>query len=248
MVLIATYNIWFDSQYILERARLIIKEILEQNPIIDVIGFQEVTPITLEYFLKSPLNKSYSFSKTELKQSYDTLLIWKKTLTLNNYYNFKFKNSKMGRGLEVISLQNSLSENYLIGTSHLESEFKTHQVKLNQFNNSFKTLQKYSKNHSLVIFMADTNITDTHNSKFIIPDQWLDTFLVLDPPRNLKWTYDHQMNDNVLVKKKSRLDRIYYFNNGTAIPNSFAFLGQEPNQEGIYPSDHFGVLSSFNII
>ena len=249
MILLATYNIWFDPQNILERSRLIIKEILQNTPFIDVIAFQEITPITLEYFLKSPLNKLYNFSKTKLDQSYDTLIIWRKTFTLLNYYNFKFQNSKMGRGLELISLQNSLkdsySETYLIGTSHLESEFKTNAVKLEQFNKSFQILQEYSKKHLLTIFMGDTNIIQEHNNNFIVPDKWIDVFNIINPPKNLKWTYDYQMNDNVSIKKKSRLDRIYYFQNTSMTPNSFSFLGQTPNNEGIYPSDHFGVLTSF---
>lgn len=246
MILVATYNIWFDPKYILERSRLIIKEILGQSNLIDIISFQEVTEITLEYFLKSPLNKIYNFSKTKLKQSYDTLIIWRKTLKLNNYYNFAFSNSKMGRGLEIVSLQNIYGKTYLIGTSHLESEFKTYSVKLEQFNTIFQTLQKYSKNHDLTIFCGDTNIIEDHNTTFNIPDGWNDVFLTIKPPKNLKWTYDHQMNDNVSFKKKARLDRIYYLNNTSVTPNSFSFLGQEPSSEGIYQSDHFGVVTSFS--
>jgi len=54
------------------------------------------------------------------------------------------------------------------------------------------------------------------------------------------------MNDNVSFKKKARLDRIYYLNNTSITPNSFSFLGQEPSSEGIYQSDHFGVVTSFS--
>ena len=251
---VATFNIWFDHLYMLERMRLIVKEILEESVPIDVIAFQEVTAVSLEYFQKSPLKDRYYFMKKKLTKSYDTVILLRKDqgLGLISYNCVEFPDTAMGRGLEIIKIYNHKAQKYyLIATTHLESQFHTNEIKLNQFKNSFQTLEKLNQmtpeaqKASLTILMGDTNIINPEESQFKVPDGWSDIYLELNPPKNLKYTYDYSMNNNVYLKKKSRLDRIYY-QSSSMKPNSFAFLGQEPNQEGIYPSDHFGILSTFS--
>lgn len=250
---VATFNIWFDNFHLLERCRLIVKEILEQEIPIQVITLQEVTPVSFEYLIRSPLKNIYVFSKKEVIQSYDTLILIHNSLKVDDYVKHKFTNSisRMGRYLEIISVSDLKQKDlrFLIGTSHLESEFRTYQTKLSQFCEGFEVLENMSKKsvYSLILFMGDTNIIKIHDKFFKTPKFWNDLYIVCNPHQSLEYTYDYKKNDNVLLKKQSRLDRIYYKkcnkkNNWESI--SFGLLGQEPSPEGIYASDHFGIVST----
>jgi len=251
---IATFNIWFDSFHLLERCRLIVKEILEQELPIQIITLQEVTPTSFEYLIKSPLKKMYVFSKKEMTQSYDTLILIHHSLKSNGYIKHQFTKSlsKMGRCLEILSVsekEKGETLRYLVGTSHLESEFRTYQTKLSQFKESFQILEKIATNYdySLLLFMGDTNIIQQHQRFFEPPETWLDLYQACQPHKSLEYTYDYKKNDNVRLKKRSRLDRIYYKTcklNEVWNPISFGFLGQEPGADGTYPSDHFGIVST----
>jgi exonuclease III len=258
---VATFNIWFDKYYIFERTNKILLEILQTTPRISVIALQEVTPIVFKFIKTSLISNYYNFSILEITQQYDTVILVDKNFKINKHVKNRFTHTQMGRNLEFVSITNlKTNENFLIGTSHLESEFnkikdQPNRYKLDQFNESFTTLDNFSKesklDYNMIIFMGDTNISNDENNIFQqkIPVDWNDFFIEFGSPKHLEFTYDHTKNNNTYFKIRSRLDRIYYKNLKNKLqPYTFSFLGQEPANGYLFLSDHFGVVANFSEI
>ena len=276
-ITLATFNIWFNEYHIYERVSHIITEILQSKPRISVIALQEVTPKILEFINQSPLKSYYNFANPEnhLTNHYDVIILVEKTYKINKYIKHPFNNTKMGRNIEIVSITNTKTKKqFLISTSHLESEFfnKTNKKinntndsniiinensnKIKQFQETFELLDKINntdhlnKNfYDLIVFMGDMNITDIEEELFNknLPNDWKDYFIEFGSPKYLEFTYDHTKNNNTDYNKKSRLDRIYYKKNEKTKlePYSFTFLGQEPAKGKLFFSDHFGLVATF---
>jgi exonuclease III len=258
-ITVATFNIWFDKYYIFERTNKIILEILQTKPRISVIALQEVTPAIFNFVKASLISEYYNFSTNEITQPYDTVILVDKNFKINKHIKNRFAHTLMARNLEFVSITNlKTKDNFLVGTSHLESEFnkikdQPNRYKLDQFKESFTTLDNFTKesnmNYNMIIFMGDTNISNEENKLFEekIPHGWNDFFIEFGSPKHLEFTYDHTKNNNTYFKSRSRLDRIYYKNlKNTMQPYTFSFLGQEPANGYLFLSDHFGVVACFS--
>ncbi len=258
-ITVATFNIWFDKYYIFERTNKIILEILQTKPRISVIALQEVTPAIFNFIKASLISEYYNFSTNEITQPYDTVILVDKNFKINKHIKNRFAHTLMARNLEFVSITNlKTKDNFLVGTSHLESEFnkikdQPNRYKLDQFKESFTTLDNFTKesnmNYNMIIFMGDTNISNEENKIFEekIPHGWNDFFIEFGSPKHLEFTYDHTKNNNTYFKSRSRLDRIYYKNlKNTMQPYTFSFLGQEPANGYLFLSDHFGVVACFS--
>ena len=276
-ITLATFNIWFNEYHIYERVSHIITEILQSKPRISVIALQEVTPKIFEFINQSPLKSYYNFANPEnhLTNHYDVIILIEKTYKINKYIKHPFNNTKMSRNIEIVSITNiKTKKQFLISTSHLESEFfnKTNKKinntydsniiinensnKIKQFQETFELLDKINnsdnlnkKFYDLIVFMGDMNITDIEEELFNknLPNDWKDYFIEFGSPKYLEFTYDHTKNNNTYYNKKSRLDRIYYKKNEKTKlePYSFTFLGQEPAKGKLFFSDHFGLVATF---
>jgi hypothetical protein len=135
----ATFNIWFNEYYIYERVSHIITEILQSKPRISVVALQEVTPKIFEFIKQSPIKSYYNFANLEnhLTNHYDVIILVEKTYKINKYIKHPFQNTKMARNIEIVSITNTKTKKqFLVSTSHLESEFfnKTNK-KINNINN-----------------------------------------------------------------------------------------------------------------
>ena len=150
-ITVATFNIWFDKYYIFERTNKIILEILQTKPRISVIALQEVTPTIFNFIKTSLISEYYNFSTTKINQQYDTVILVDKKFKINKHIKNRFAHTMMARNIEFVSITNlKTNENFLVGTSHLESEFnkikdQMNRCKLDQFNESFTTLENFSK-------------------------------------------------------------------------------------------------------
>jgi hypothetical protein len=257
LISFATYNIWFDNYEKLPRINQIVNEIILNHPKISVIALQEVTPITYNFIIQSNLKKIYHIPDIHFNNlGYDTIILVHKDYIIEKMIKHKFTHTNMERNLTCVSIRNKNNEYFLIGTSHLESEFKIktpNKYKIDQFIESFNILDTISmenKNkYHLVIFMADTNIVSRENNLFkeITPNDWIDYFIDFGSPKFLEFTYDHTKNNNVNIPVKSRLDRIYFKQiSNEYYPNSLSFLGKEPGENNLYSSDHFGIIASFS--
>ncbi len=250
-----TYNIWFDKFEQVNRLTNIIKEIIEYTPRLTVIALQEVTLFSYTFLQKSELKKYYHIdTNVNFNENiYDNIFLIDKTYSYEQFFNKKFGYTKMNRSLKGINVYKNGKkyDNFLIFTSHLESEFKKNTpniYKLEQFKSAFSFIDSVSNTdkYSLVIFMLDTNILSSEDHLFKIPTNWKDFFIEFGSPRFLEYTYDHTKNNNIKGLYKSRLDRVYYKNIKNSFqPSAFSFLGKEPVNE-LYSSDHFGLIASFD--
>jgi hypothetical protein len=260
-ITVATFNIWFDKYYIFERTNKIILEILQTKPRISVIALQEVTPSIFNFIKASLISEYYNFSITEINQQYDTIILVDKNFKINKHIKNRFSHTMMARNLEFVSITHLKTKaHFLVGTSHLESEFnkikdQINRYKMDQFTEAFTVLENFSKesilDYNMIVFMGDTNISNDESKMFEekIPSGWNDFFIEFGSPKHLEFTYDHTKNNNTYFKYRSRLDRIYYKNlKNTMEPYTFSFMGQEPVNGYLFLSDHFGVVACFSEI
>jgi exonuclease III len=257
----ATYNIWFDNYEQIKRASQVILEILGTKPKISVIALHEVTKNILDFIKNSPLNEYYYIPKSQTIYNYDSIIIVLKIFTIEKLVIQPFTHTKMSRNLKIVTISVKLNSSkvstFLIATSHLESEFKIKNpnlYKMNQLSETFTILDtlinENTNKYDMVVFMGDTNIISKEQKVFdeIIPDDWKDYFIEFGSPKVLEYTYDHTKNNNVRFPVKSRLDRLYFKNlKNLYEPFSFTFLGQEPSRNNLFPSDHFGILATFEL-
>jgi len=171
-------------------------------------------------------------------------------------------NSNMGRSLIIIKIAypfHSLhsdgvsveSKEIVISTTHFESIFNRkmeNTVKLNQYRTTKNILDRLYELYKCVIFCADANIMD-HEEKYFIStddDKWKDAWKIKGDESN-RYTFDNKKNIYLLMKKspyKSRLDRIIYRGENMQLIK-FKLIDKN---DIIEPSDHFGILTKFEIV
>ena len=184
-ITLATFNIWFNEYHIYERVSHIITEILQSKPRISVIALQEVTPKILEFINQSPIKSYYNFANPEnhLTSHYDVIILVEKTYKINNYIKHPFNNTKMGRNIEIVSITDTKTKKqFLISTSHLESEF---------FNKTNKKINNTTDANNT----TDSNIIINENSNKI--KQFQETFELLEKISNHDKINHKNSNNNV---------------------------------------------------
>ncbi|XP_053458047.1 tyrosyl-DNA phosphodiesterase 2 isoform X3 [Nycticebus coucang] len=113
------------------------------------------------------------------------------------------------------------------------------------------------KSHEVIPF-PDTkmmrNLLCAHVTKYGgLPNNILDVWEFLGKPNHCQYTWDTQMNSNLGITStcKLRFDRIFFRAAGEEshiIPRSLDLLGLEKLDCGRFPSDHWGLLCTLDII
>lgn len=229
-----TYNIYFDSKEIETRTKYIIHHIYTSD--YDIVTLQEVTQYTFHLIQTSNLKEKYILNKSAFNEQYGCLILVKRGIKILEFNIVPYQNSLMGRCLEFVRLDNDI----IIGTTHLESEFRDIIKKKDQFNFMFNYMDGYLQNNYRVIITGDMNIKETETT-FPVPSNYIDVFNGFSIPVELSYTYDCKRNKMIKGRFRSRLDRIYTSHNIAAI--SYEQVGTQPinNIGTIYPSDHFGI-------
>ena len=228
MISFITYNILFDLRYFEQRIGSICDIIEEKDP--DFICLQEVTnnmiPILRERFPK------LNFSRKELTQRYDTLILTKHKI--QDVLTIPFTNTKMDRNIHYVE---SVIDDKLITvvTTHLESVFSSTDLsKYDQLSTIFKMFHEKCN----VFIMGDTNINTEISLYKLYKDAWLEIGNKVN-----EFTFDYTMNSNILGDYKSRIDRVFYSPNVNV--NKFELIGTENTVMNLPPSDHFGIYTEF---
>ncbi|XP_060019554.1 tyrosyl-DNA phosphodiesterase 2 isoform X3 [Lagenorhynchus albirostris] len=86
-----------------------------------------------------------------------------------------------------------------------------------------------------------------------LPSNTLDVWEFLGKPKHCQYTWDTQMNSNLGIAAtcKLRFDRIFFraaAEGGHIIPRSLDLLGLEKLDCGRFPSDHWGLLCTLDLI
>lgn len=243
-----TWNVWFDPINRMTRIRMIVKQILEILP--EFIAFQEVIPSIYVYLTNSPLNQLYHFVQQGDNLPYGTVTgglpygtVIGGLIKPNNTVNYPYISTKMNRSLLLCEykIQNL---NLILGTTHLESDFRKDNQKIFQRSSAFSISEN---DESISIIMGDFNLSKQDESDARLKEGWKDVFYELGSPDELQYTYDYKNNPLIKGKFRSRLDRVYYkegVNSGYVIePMKLEFVGTEND----IASDHFGLMVTFEI-
>jgi tyrosyl-DNA phosphodiesterase 2 len=249
IIKILTYNIWFDDTYIFERLDSLIKVIKRNDP--DIICCQEVVPEIYKR-LKNNLGDEYKYNFPDrIKSNYGCVIFSKHKMT--QYFDQYYPETDMKRGLIAINIEINNKFNLTIATSHFESIFcKKNTVKINQYIHAQNVLDKLydNNNHNPIIFCSDTNLLDGEEKYFFKNKDWKDSYS--DSDFENTYTYDTKRNTHLIKKNmkeiRGRIDRILYKDNNILKLNDYKLIiGQSDDIDIIEPSDHFGVMATFDI-
>jgi endonuclease/exonuclease/phosphatase family metal-dependent hydrolase len=245
MLTIASWNIWFDDFLREARTNLVIRQLKQAD--VDIIALQEVVPETAKQLRKK--FASWHFAGFPLTQSYDTLIISKHKII--DTQRIPLPHTNMGRNLLIATIYHEPSgEVYPVATFHLESEFGQMRI-MKQMQLIFCFQQLVEMQDANLILLGDTNITRKDEETETI-DFLKDAYEGAYQPAAYNYTYDGRRNNNVKNKRyRSRLDRIYYSKKNLKL-EAFSFLGDTPcttsvQEDQVYPSDHFGLLTKFSL-
>lgn len=236
-----TWNIWFEMHNFDLRGIEIRDTLSKLDP--DFICLQEViTPFFNALCDCDWVRKKYSISGFgKFSNSYECVILSKYPC---NFYKTPFP-TRMGRSLKFAELMIN-GQKIAVSTVHLESlnnpDYRARQMQI-----SFDILRTYDE----AFIMGDFNFDwDSENSK--IPKDFEDVWLKLHTKEEEGFTME--------AKGKLRAwrpDRILLKNSKLITPRSIERIGMEPialyrdnpgllRQGIITPSDHFGLLATFD--
>lgn len=244
-----TWNIdGLDLKNLPERARGVYSAIALYSP--DVIFLQEVIPPYYSFLKKKA--SSYEIITGRDEGYFTAIMLKKSRVKFKSQEIIPFPNTRMMRNLLCVHASISGNELFLM-TSHLESTRGHAEERMNQFKMVLKKIEEAPAS-ATVIFAGDTNLRDQEVTKCGgLPSNISDVWEFLGKPKHCRYTWDTQMNSNLGIRAtcKYRFDRILFraaADGGHIIPQSLDLLGLEKLDCGRFPSDHWGLLCTLDVI
>ena len=264
-VRILTYNVWFDSYAFDDRMKYIIDTTLEHKP--HVCCFQEVLPAFASMLMNhAELKEIYEFSSFRTN-GYDTMTIALKELS-PRFENVSFP-TNMGRSLlKTICQVNSTS--VAIGNVHLES-LSSERTRRKQIVICRKELEKYDTSilvgdfnfcsernfHQIPNVPLENNVLEEVMPNYV--DMWPHLRQKNGKEKEMGYTFDSHINKMISNEERMRYDRVLFRSRrseGNEIfkPTDISLLGVRALEKGsdslsqVWPSDHFGLLATFEIL
>ncbi|NWU69865.1 TYDP2 phosphodiesterase, partial [Pterocles burchelli] len=244
-----TWNVdGLDVRNLKERARGICSYLTLYSP--DVVFLQEVIPPYL--CLLQMRAGSYTIIPGNVDGYFTVIMLKKSRVKLLKHEIIPFPTTSMMRNLLVVHVNVSGNELCLM-TSHLESTKDHSKERKKQLQIVLNKMQKESES-TTVIFGGDTNLRDSEVTKLDgLPSNITDIWEFLGKPQHCRYTWDTHSNTNLdaAYKCKMRFDRVYFrpaADGGHIIPRSMDLIGLEKLDCGRFPSDHWGLLCSFDVI
>ncbi|XP_014793986.1 PREDICTED: tyrosyl-DNA phosphodiesterase 2 isoform X1 [Calidris pugnax] len=244
-----TWNIdGLDLGNLKERARGICSYLTLYNP--DVVFLQEVIPPHL-CFLQMKAS-SYTIIPGNIDGYFTVIMLKKSRVKLLKHEIIPFPTTSMMRNLLVVHVSISGNELCLM-TSHLESTKNHSEERVKQLQIVLNRMQEESES-TTVIFGGDTNLRDSEITKLgNLPNNVMDIWEFLGKPQHCRYTWDTHSNTNLAApyKCKMRFDRVYFrpaAQEGHIIPRSMDLIGLEKLDCGRFPSDHWGLLCTFDVV
>ncbi|NXJ59160.1 TYDP2 phosphodiesterase, partial [Rostratula benghalensis] len=244
-----TWNIdGLDLGNLKERARGVCSYLTLYSP--DVVFLQEVIPPHL--CLLQMKAGSYTIIPGNIDGYFSVIMLKKSRVKLLKHEIIPFPTTSMMRNLLVVHVSVSGNELCLM-TSHLESTKNHSKERVKQLQIVLNRMQEESES-TTVIFGGDTNLRDSEITKLgHLPNNVMDIWEFLGKPQHCRYTWDTHSNTNLDApyKCKMRFDRIYFrpaAQEGHIIPRSMDLIGLEKLDCGRFPSDHWGLLCTFDVI
>jgi len=257
---IVTYNIYFGEYFQGERYREILHLIKEIDA--DIICLQEVIPAFVSILCKDEHFQKFFISDCtgSSVSPYGVMIISKHPIRKASFWSIP---SDMGRSL-LLSEFSINEEMFSIGTVHLES-LSTSKTRAAQL----EVISKLLEHKTHVLLVGDFNFDSDKNYEGngplendilgkIMP-KYSDLWVSLCPSQK-GYTYDSVVNKMIRQYERMRYDRMMLkrVEKGTSNarswqPQTITLLGDQPCKSFptggkiVFPSDHFGVKSSFNL-
>lgn len=239
-----------DSRDLDERTKAVCQFIGNRKP--KMIFLQEVTHKSLTR-LEMSLKSNYTFHcPPKIVASYFTVILITKehpSISMNGEVGlFNFPGSTMGRQLLQVPIKMA-GIPVVLYTSHLESMGQCAKERKVQLKTCFEFILKCGK---VCIFGGDLNVEDHEVADVGVPSDIVDIWEACGSPKEFKYTWDGVQNDNrtskdAVYKERLRLDRLYLFGNDQVVPAVFELVGKERLPSGLFPSDHWGLWTKFDM-
>ena len=249
----------FGSFFYFLKARTdaVVIEIRESDA--DVVALQEVVEQSLKDIRMQLHNEYEIFDAQDDDAGYFTAILTKKSTVRSPSSRVeRFQRTKQGRNLLIVEAKfNKLD--IAIFTSHLESMKSNAEVRIEQFR-KIATLMHGIKSESTVIFAGDTNmlrdefvkVCSSPTYRYLKDEVW-DVWVALGSPESCRYTWDLSKNDNQVRggKARCRFERVYMrsFDPSTNLhlrPASMRLVGTRRLNCGMFPSDHWGIVTVFS--
>ncbi|XP_033744259.1 tyrosyl-DNA phosphodiesterase 2-like [Pecten maximus] len=239
-----------DKDAIKRRTKAVCEIINKENP--HVVFLQEVTAKT-QPILESNC-PAYQIIPGGDEHYYTCMLMKVGQVEVIHHQTLPFPNTSMSRNLLLVQCKIK-DENFVLMTSHLESGEKYSEERVAQLQKAFRVMQKSSQS-STVIFGGDLNLRDKEVANIGGPPSGVQDIWEMTGQRpEAAYTWDMSRNDNKLFlvkfKPKLRFDRLYIRGAEPPVidPVYMELVGIERVAKcGKYPSDHWGLLTHYNII
>ncbi|GAB1298017.1 Tyrosyl-DNA phosphodiesterase 2 [Apodemus speciosus] len=265
-----TWNVdGLDGCNLPERARGVCSCLALYSP--DVVFLQEVIP---PYYAlpKEESNQLHNYYSGNEEGYFTAILLKKGRVKFKSQEIIPFPNTKMMRNLLCVNcagmhpVENgnthdkplqaaarvSLGGNeFCLMTSHLESTREHSTERMSQLKTVLRKMQE-APDSTTVIFAGDTNLRDQEVIKCGgLPDNVFDAWEFLGKPKHCQYTWDTKANNNLRIRAacKHRFDRIFFrAEEGHLIPQSLDLVGLDKLDCGRFPSDHWGLLCTLNVV
>lgn len=204
----------------------------------DVIAFQEAAPWFHNTLESTDWLEDYHRAGNADDAPYAGLIILSRHPVLEVHT--RALPSFQKRGLLVAVLDVG-GHKVAVATVHLDSPLELGQVRAKQLKEVFELLQDYDH----AVLLGDYNFGDGEQPDTDALDSaFVDAWLALRPDED-GFTWNMEQNpaaaDGAFDGEESRrLDRIL-IRSGIWAPTDVMLLGNEPNEAGRFPSDHFGL-------
>ncbi|CAL1280482.1 unnamed protein product [Larinioides sclopetarius] len=244
-----TWNVdGLDEEDLIPRTDAVCKTILNEQA--DIVFLQEVVPESAEYF-REHLPEYQCLFGNEDGYFIGTLLN-KCTVCYKGSQIIDFP-TMMGRNCLKVNVVFQ-DKNLLLFNSHLESTRRGTNARKMQLRKIFKEVL-VSPNDTTAIFAGDLNSRDKELIQLGgLPAGIEDLWISFGSKKECEYTFDLAQNDNLVmdveVQPRCRFDRIYVRHSSPRQfkPTYFGLIGLERlSLEECFPSDHWGILSHFEV-
>ena len=237
VLVLATFNIWFDDYFARDRYLAIAELLARDMP--DVMVFQEVTPAALDVFLAQPwIREHYRRAAVTGAEhgNYGMLMLSRLPIDRATYTRLP---TRLARGFLTAEFTINAGAVSICGV-HLESGKAAAGLRARQLGRVVRALSRADD----AVVLGDFNMRDAENDRIGPP--YVDVWPALRPHDD-GFTEDTAINlmrlDSKDKHRQVRFDRVLLKGAGWAA-ESIDLLGTEPISSAhprVFPSDHFGV-------
>jgi endonuclease/exonuclease/phosphatase family metal-dependent hydrolase len=244
---VLTYNIWHDQRDWPARSAVMFPELSEINP--DILGLQEVLQHAdlpnQAASIAEELGYQMFFSSVdppEQEKRYGNAILTRHPIVASSMHKLAPLNDYRTVAHVVIEIEGRLLDIY---NTHLHHTGEGGAIRAEQIADLMAFIQR-TRQGSQTILMGDFNASPDWPELAPLHTAYTDTFalFVEDPTSEIHATLNHHVGHS-----KRRIDHLFLERTTSSwiTPISSAIVLNEPGPGGVWPSDHFGIVTRFRL-